>query len=152
MDRRAWNYNNDGSTMTISDVAEGRQRLGLRPRPRWNPVWLRVLRSPTSLRSAVDSSGSLREPSQPTRQTGFRQIWQLATDKTCLIESCWGSSPEVMGSGAEPQRGLGRSPIHQRPPAPFLATQLTMAPCNYVRCTRKCSGVTGVCRTGAPTP
>ncbi len=41
-----------------------------------NPVWLGGLRSSASLRSPSDRSGSLREPSQPTRQTGFRQIWR----------------------------------------------------------------------------
>ncbi len=29
-----------------------------------------------SLRLASGRSGSLREPSEPTRQTGFRQIWR----------------------------------------------------------------------------
>ncbi len=29
-----------------------------------------------SLRSASDCSGSLREPSEPTRQSGFRRIWR----------------------------------------------------------------------------
>ncbi|MCP3661058.1 MAG: hypothetical protein GY696_00960 [Gammaproteobacteria bacterium] len=27
----------------------------------------------------------LREPSHPTRQTGFRQMWQLAADRTCWL-------------------------------------------------------------------
>ncbi len=47
-----------------------------------NPVWLGVLRSSTSLRSRSDRSASLREPSEPNRQTGFRQMdseWTLKT-------------------------------------------------------------------------
>ncbi len=35
-----------------------------------NPVWLGGLRSPASLRSPSDRSGSLREASEPTCQTG----------------------------------------------------------------------------------
>ncbi len=47
-----------------------------------NPVWLGELRSSASLRSPSDRS----EPSQPTRQTGFRQICLLAADQTGWLD------------------------------------------------------------------
>ncbi len=35
---------------------------------------------------ALVLGGSLREPSQPSRQTGFRQIWLLAADQTGWLD------------------------------------------------------------------
>ncbi len=67
---RAYDISTNNVTLTTNSVPSILNKQALKGWVGSDPA--------ASLRTASGRSGSLREPSEPTRQTGFRQIWLLA--------------------------------------------------------------------------